>query len=332
MLSAALVLTILLLLLALVVIVIMNWEAARQHHGLIVAMGGVGVLCAIILAARAPAADPWPAWTQRIDSAIAACGEAADAPCLARAIAANPAPPSANETISQRFLGDLRIAEGLLASERARNLLWDEFGIDSNDFIGTGYSTPWRDDQAQRTYREARQREFFVANLCADIVDTTRCPTEAPNVWTWQLTGQDAQAWLSRPVSALITGVPPSDHVREWRAALPTIRDGGDDVRPVLIRFSRFNPQYYAGTVGRPSADFVFFAAIDDVGPRTLGEALALTGSAALADQAEDEILFIWLYAPSEGDVPTPATWGAVFDHLRTISATEPAAAEPTAP
>lgn len=322
MLSAALVLTILLLLLALVVIVIMNWEAARQRHGLIVAMGALGVICAIILAARAPSPDPWPAWTARIESEIAACGDNADAPCLARAIAANPAPPTTSATISQRFLGDLRMAEGLLASERARNLLWDEFGIDSNDFIGTGYSTPWRDDQAQRTYREARQREYFVPNLCADIVDTERCPSETPNLWTWQISATEAQAWLSRPVSALITGAAPADHVREWRAALPAIRSGGDEARPVLIRFSRFKTQYYAGTVGRPNADFVFFAPYADVQGRTLGEALGLTGSAALAQQADDETLFVWLYAPAEGETPAPATWGAVFEYLQTLAET----------
>ncbi|MBK6703097.1 MAG: hypothetical protein IPG56_04475 [Caulobacteraceae bacterium] len=101
----------------------------------------------------------------------------------------------------RRVLFQVELGQNLRRIPRASDLLWDEFGIDSEEFIGTGYSVPHATDGGERSYADARQREFFVDNLCADMIDTQRCPTEVDTIWTWRLTPAQASQWLDRPLT-----------------------------------------------------------------------------------------------------------------------------------
>jgi len=332
----SLVLALLLLLLVVVGVVLMNSEDARKRRGLIAAAGAIGVLLTVLWVLATPS-DPWVVWAHRIDRSVESCNQQDAAVCLAAALERHPPPAAPPEqgketSVSADFFADLRVADALLDQEHTRDLLWDEFGIDSNEFLGTGFSAPRNETGPARSYADARQREFFVPNLCADVIDNTRCPSEVANVWTWRLDAARSSQWLDRPVSDLLTRVQPSDHLNEWRRqARNYLRISPTAPRQVLVRFARFNPQYYAGTLGRPEANLVFFTSLADVHSITLRDAMMGTGSEALAEPPQDETLFIWVYAPAEGDAAPSATWAALFDYLDRLPR-EPAAAAPAAP
>ncbi|MDX2276350.1 MAG: hypothetical protein NW206_12935 [Hyphomonadaceae bacterium] len=312
------ILVLLALLLVLIGAAFMGWDDVRRRPLILGAMGVVGVGAAVAALTMTPrsapqASDPFQEWSARIEARAAACPEDSDgAACLANAFRQTP-PPEADEsgTAAARFFHDVRLGEALLAQPKAEDILWREFGVDSADFIGTGYSVVF--SGAQRSYEGARQIEYFAPNICADMIDTQRCPAELSNVWTWRLDSAAVASWLDQPIDAFFAAEPPADHLAEWtaRRASRPFDDGS-----LVIRFSRFDPQYYAGTVGRPEAELVFFAALTDAREATLRDMLARTGSAPLAEPGEEnETLFVWVYAPN-APLRT-ATWDALFDHLR---------------
>ncbi|MGE0743148.1 MAG: hypothetical protein AB7O98_17570 [Hyphomonadaceae bacterium] len=305
----------LLLLLIVVTVVALSWEDALKRRGVFVGIGVLGLMLAGWALWASPReallqgeSDAWSAWGQSIDARVAACGETIDgATCLKSALARHAAPPAADDSNAARFFRDMNMGEALLSHERTRDLLWDEFGIDSADFLGTGYSAP---RGAGGGYEAARQLEYFVPNMCADVIDTAVCPREVENVWTWRLSATDAAAWVDRSAAEFFATAAPADHAAQWRAQATALSQGA-----LYVRFSRFPAQYYAGTVGRPNADLVFFAALPDPGASTLREIMARTGSAALGEpDAPEDTLFVWVYAPPAP--PPAATWSALFDYV----------------
>lgn len=285
-------------------------ELARERLALGAATLGAVVALVFFLGPKSPE-QAWASWRGEISTQLSSCPEAEDgAACLSRALSAHPAPKPDGEAEGPAdvFFSQVELGQNLQRIPRASDLLWSEFGIDSEDFIGTGYSVPHAADGSARSYADARQREFLVDNICADMIDTQRCPAEVTNIWTWRLTPAQASQWLDRPLRALLRSQAPADHRPEWLGARA-------NEAALNIRFARFNPDYYTGTIGRPDANLVFMTTYPP-GNLTLREALLETGSADLAEPGEDnETLFIWVYAPEES--PSPATWGTVFDYLR---------------
>jgi hypothetical protein len=299
-----------------------TWDSAQRRLALVGVIGlaaglALGFLFALNLVDDEDRA--WSRWRQSIDRSVARCAEEADgATCLAEAIEQNPAPADgADASVTERFFDDVRAGEALLETPRARDLLWEEFGIDSEEFIGTGHSVS-REGET-RSYANARQEEFFVANFCADVVDRNVCPQEVANVWTWRFEAGQIERWLDRPAGEFLAQATPVDHVSDWAAARRTLAE-----HPSFIRFARFPAQFYAGTVGRADNDLVFFAALPDPSTVTLREIMARTGSSALAEPGEPgETLFVWVYVPEPG-APTPtATWAALFDYLEARAAND---------
>jgi hypothetical protein len=282
----------------------------RQRLALGAATLGAIVSSAYFLAP--PSAETtWRAWRDDVSGGLERCPEAEDGSiCLSRALA-NHAAPNHNETLegpADVFYSEVELGQNLRRIPRAADLLWAEFGIDNEEFIGTGYSVPYSPDGGARSYSNARQREFLVENLCADMIDAARCPAEQTNIWTWRLSAGQTHEWLNRPLNRLLAAQAPLDHQREWS------RTRASDTS-LYIRFARFSPDYYSGTLGRPDANLVFIAAYPTGSP-TLREALFETGSAPLAEPGDDtETLFIWIYAPPQR--PREATWGYVFEYLR---------------
>lgn len=289
-------------------------ETLRQRLAVGAALTAVFVASFYFIAPQTADAS-WSAWRHAMSATLERCPETEDGSiCLARALSTH-APPIQDADLdgpADVFFAHVELGQNLRRIPRAGDLLWDEFGIDSEEFIGTGYSVPHAATGGERSYSDARQREFFVENLCADTVNLERCPTEVDNIWTWRLTAAQASQWLDRPLRTLLASERPNDHDVEWRRA----RSSGTTLN---IRFARFNPDHYAGTLGRPDANLVFIAEYPS-GNLTLREALLETGSAALAEPGEDnETLFIWVYAPEEQ--PLPATWGTVFEYVQRRSA-----------
>jgi hypothetical protein len=291
-----------------------TWDGGRRRLALVGVIGlAVGLALGYVFASNAIDDEDraWRHWQSAIDRSLAGCAEGGDgAACLAEALERNPPPATAADaSVTDRFFADLRAGEALLETPRARDLLWDEFGIEAEEFIGTGYSVSR--EGATRSYENAEQEEFFVQNFCADAIDTSVCPTETANVWTWRLAPEQLATWLDRPASEFLSAVAPGDHTEEWTAARRTLGE-----RATFIRFARFPAHFYAGTVGRPGNDMVFFAALPDTS-LTLREIMARTGSSSLAEGGDPgETFFVWIYIPEPG-APTPmATWAALFDYL----------------
>lgn len=291
------------------------------HERLALGAATLGAVAALVFLLGPKSTDEtWNAWRGEVSTTLELCPEAEDgAICLSRALSTHPAPDLDGDPNGPAdvFFSQVELGQNLRRIPRASDLLWDEFGIDSEEFIGTGYSVPHATDGGERSYADARQREFFVDNLCADMIDTQRCPTEVDTIWTWRLTPAQASQWLDRPLRALLNSEAPADHRSSWLRAR-------SNEAALNVRFARFNPDYYTGTLGRPDASLVFIAAYPP-GNLTLREALLETGSAALAEPGEaNETLFIWVYAPEQR--LAPATWGTVFDSLRRHVAQSPSA------
>ncbi|MES1197242.1 MAG: hypothetical protein ABUL55_01330 [Pseudomonadota bacterium] len=307
-----------------VAIVILCLIAAGEPERRRVGIAGVAVLGAIasliLVAGPIRPADPWADWSGQIDQAVTGCAENVDGSvCLARAIHehAPPEPEGTESSVTSRFMQDVRVAQALIAAPKARDLLRQEFGVDASEFLGTGYSVSFEEPEAARSYTDAHQPEFFVPNLCADSVDHDACPTESANLYTWRVPATEARRWLGRPITDLLNSQAPVDHAAEWRRLA---RAGNTHL---LVRFARFNPQYYTGKVGRPASDLVFFTSLNEVRGVPLREALARTGSEALAQPgAANEVMFVWIYAPTDhDDAARPATWASLYSYLDQLAA-----------
>ena len=185
-------------------------------------------------------------------------------------------------------------------------MLYRQYGIDSAAYLGTGYSVPVAGDAAGQ-YDLARQREYFVPNLCAQAVDAAVCPARAPRVWTWRLNAAQFTAALDRKIAAVLRKRP--DH--HPRTIARRLAQHGN----LLIRFGAVPTQFYKGQFGRGDAVRVFFADYDQVRVSTLRQAMTATGAATLLDHPDPgKSYFIWLYAPE--DAAVPASWRALFTLL----------------
>jgi hypothetical protein len=318
--EAALLILLFLLLLTTSVVAI-SWRDALKRRGVYIALAASGVVIAVSSlvfesqSSRSTATAPWAPWTARMTDRVESCTEQRDpTACLAAALRAEPPPHAVDgETglASSQLLHEFQMGQALLQSPRISDLLWEEFGIDREDFLGIGLSINNRSEDSH-----TREREYFVSNLCADKINLDRCPTEEPNIWTWRLPSAAARVQLGRPLLELIDGQPPLDNVEQWR----TLRTNELAPTGLYIRIAHFPGQFYAGTVGRPEAKLVFFTEFPERST-TLRDFMAQTGSESLAETInENETLFIWVYAPTETQEPMLATWGSLFDYLHASS------------
>jgi hypothetical protein len=243
--------------------------------------------------------------------------KAAETNCLSKAFTSHERPSADSSDVADVLYRDLHTAEVLLHQKESRDLLWHDFGIDGSDYLGTGYSVPLVGTSA-RDYEYARQREYFVPNLCAEAVDPAICPKKDAGVWTWRLSASQVSMWLNKPITSLLrTRHPQAD------AAGIAQRIAAGDPRasvklPVLmIRFGSLPLAYYKGTVGRPGSVRVFFANFGQVRTKTLRAALIATGASSLVEKPDPtKTFFIWLYAPDQNSKATVASWKALFDIL----------------
>ncbi|MGN6516616.1 MAG: hypothetical protein ACTHLR_12355 [Rhizomicrobium sp.] len=265
----------------------------------------------------APQADDWSAWTANFDSVITACVKADEQGCLAKAFNSRERPGADAVSVTDKLYRDLRAAEAMLHDKEAGDLLWREYGIDGNDYLGTGYSVPLAGTFAGQ-YAYARQREYFVPNLCAEAVDPAVCPQREPDVWTWRLSAADLVRWQNRAVAALLAKrMPQADQAgfrRKTGVGAPIVRNNLPDL---LIRFGSLPLAYYKGTVGRPGAVRVFFADYAQVKGKSLHDALVATGAASLIEKPDPaKTFFIWVYAPGPDSKASVASWNALFSIL----------------
>lgn len=285
----------------------------------------LAIVCLLALAPTCSAfaddaqpADDWSAWSANFGNVISACVNANETGCLAKAFNDHARPAdAATPDVTDRLYRDLRTAEVMLHQKEARDLLWREYGIDGSDYLGTGYSVPLTGTFAGQ-YAYARQREYFVPNLCAEAVDPAVCPQKDASVWTWRLSATDLARWQSRPIAVLLARkMPQGDRASFLRQTRPGARVVRNNLPDMLIRFGSLPPAFYKGTVGRPGAVRVFFADYAQVKGKTLHDAAMATGAASLLDHPDPaKTFFIWIYAPGADSKATVASWNALFSIL----------------
>ncbi len=274
------------------------------------------LLCLAVLALAAAAAradDPWTAWGDNFAAAMSDCVKAAQPGCLAKAFAAHER-PAGDAFVADDLYRDLRTAEILLHQKDASDAMWTLYGIDSSAYLGTGYSVPLIGDGA-KNYEFARQREYFVPNLCAQAVDPATCPKADAGVWTWRLSADQLAQWADKPFANFMRAHGPQGEVKLFaQRYAPKAAGPRPDLPPLLIRFGSLAPAFYKGTFGRPGAQRVFFADFEQVRAKTLRAALVATGASTLLDNPDPaKTFFIWIYAPRVDSQASVASWKALF-------------------
>jgi len=277
-------------------------------------LGGLGACSTLTVK------DDWARWQFAVKADITHCAKKAPAShCLSAALKAHKSPaPDPDASVAARFQADINKARLLDQIPAAREELRKRFGIYADDFLGTGFSAPNAASISERSYAAAWNREYLVKNLCAEAADPKACPQATPGFFAFALTPDEFQAARARSVEeiwiARAKAAGRADLVPEIQAKLAA----PDPAKPVLLRLSAFDKKYYVGLTGRPDSERVFFADLGGVEKRTLSDALASTGSAALVQNGlkPDERLFVWIYLPGDQSTFTIASWASVFDLL----------------
>ena len=212
-------------------------------------------------------------------------------------------PDSATE--AEYLRRDQAVADVLLSYEGVRKIFADRFGI-RTDFLGTGLSKPL----GQASYAKAAVHEYLVANH----------PDTHDHVWMWQLNPLDQR--FSRPLHTLIAGDgerrPPdnaSTHANSFDEELKEIVlrvKNKDHPIPPMVRFARFDKEYYRHTLGRLEAKRVFTSNLSEVWDLTIQQAAEKSGYA----YKDGDTFFIWVYVPYHSSEFTPATWRQVLARL----------------
>ena len=276
----------------------------------------LGIAFVLVSAAAAQADDGWTAWGDNFTKVMTDCVKAAQPNCLSKAFTDKERPAVGTYTADLLYR-DLAAAEVMLHQTDASNAMYDQYGIDSPAYLGTGYSVPVVGEGANN-YEYGRQREYFAPNLCADAQDPTVCPKKDPGVWTWQLDSKTLTKWLDKPLAKFIRAHWPKTEAKLFAARYaPTAKSAKPNVPPLILRFANLPNGVYTGKVGKPAAIRVFFADFEQVRVKTLRNAVIATGAQSLLQNpSPTSTFFIWIYAPDANSQAALASWKELFTLL----------------
>jgi hypothetical protein len=208
--------------------------------------------------------------------------------------------------------------------EKAPNVsdtLWYHFGINSDTFLGTGFSLPGVTiGKNTLDYGDAALREYLVPNVCGDTKDTKICPQRDPSTWAWTLP-MSVLLDKSLTVKDIILKRAPNEGAAAFAKVKAAIEAGAEE--NVLIRFQKFDEGRYTGKVGRPQARYVFFSELQGTYKLSLREAFQKSGQTDFERDATDpnKRAFVWIQVPDGGHFNRQATWRSVFNLLGEIDA-----------
>jgi len=196
----------------------------------------------------------------------------------------------------------------MLANETTKTVLWDRLSV-SDKFLGNGFSVPIGENGDA-----ARVPEYLVPNL----------RDQSAHVWRWDLKyGGDLnqKPILGWKLTQLLLSVSPArgaDFRKDWdewvKGRLQQIRRP-----PVLVRFALMDQldQPPSGCLGRPDATRVFMSDLRELGSKSVTEAAQSTGYFKPIKTGEPgQTLFIWVYAPEEGEQVYRANWENVLKNF----------------
>jgi hypothetical protein len=233
-------------------------------------------------------------------------------------------------------LGARLLGRGSVAGEDASegtiaDTLKAMMGIDREEFTGLGRSLPIVDTQSDRMrYTEALLSEYWAPNVCAETVNTDICPQRWPRAWAWRFTNLgDVRGMTLRQ---LILEMEPAagSGTLQLEAMRDRLRTGSlRDPTTLLVRFQIFPQRYYAGTVGRPEAQRVFFSSLAESAELEVQQAFLLSGMSDPNEQStdDDSTAFIWVYEPQTRREYTRASWSDLFVYLSRRNVEAPVAA-----
>lgn len=242
------------------------------------------------------------------------------------------------QTVSERLALDASLGARLLAdgSEGGEDLIEGSIadtlkvmmGIDRDEFTGLGRSLPIVDNRGSHSrYTEAFLREYWGPNLCAESIDTNICPQRWPRAWAWHLKNlADVRGMTLRQ---LILEIDPAEGAgtAQLEAMRERVRTGSlTEPAALLVRFQIFPVQYYAGTVGRPEAQWVFFSSLAESVEMDIEQAFLLSGLSDPNEQSADDesTAFIWVYEPQVRREYRLASWSDLFAYLSTRNVEAP--------
>ena len=240
--------------------------------------------------------DDWRHWRKQVHQILSVDKDKVTEDALADALSVKM--PARPEHAAPAMRRDQAIADVLMAYKGETELLWKRFGIDENNFLGTGLSKP----NTAKEYMSASVHEYLIPNL----------PDNDDDVWTWKLEHNDLRDMTikelcesetklldprNRPVQRI------SDRVNEK-----------DMAKPAVIRFAILFDSNYKRTLGHPDRYRVFASNLAEVWNTSVKEASERSGHT----YSNGKSLYVWVFVPKHPTQVVPATWGEVLHNLPT--------------
>jgi hypothetical protein len=210
---------------------------------------------------------------------------------------------------------ELMAGQLLLTNRNTSQALWDRMSID-NRFLGEGFSLPSNADPTA-----ARVPEYLVRNIRDD----------SPEIWHWEI--DQGTRLNQRPVQEVnllqvLESLPPKEG-QDFRKSYEGWMQEHlrpDSQLPLLVRFAMLDTPS-SGCIGRPDASRVFMSNFGELQGKTLASAALSTGYIKNVKAAEKGVkIHVWVYAPTEADEVSPATWGSALSNFDTWITQDPCA------
>ncbi len=195
--------------------------------------------------------------------------------------------PARPEQAAPALRRDQAIGEVLMAYPQVRKLLWDRFGIDEHNFLGTGLSKP---SSASNHYGAASVHEYLIKNHYA----------ESRVIWTRTVDPINSED-MSKTIEELFLKDPKPDANKQVlkKGIEQRVKVKETDI-PAVIRFARFNSGDYSHQLGPKHRRHVFASNLAEVWTTTLRDAAKLSGYIS----EKGDTVYVWIFLPdhsSEG-------------------------------
>jgi hypothetical protein len=237
--------------------------------------------------------DEWRNWRKQVHEKLSV--EKLSESALAEALTKLPARP---ESAAAALRRDQAIGDVLMGYQRVSDILWDRFGIDKQNFLGTGLSKP---STALANYGAAMVHEYLIKNIFAD----------SKAIWMRTL---DPVNDMRLTVSQLFENDPSSiDPKRKEleREIVQRIKDKDTSI-PCVIRFARFDSSQNSRRLGLSQRRYVFASNLAEVWNLSIRDAANLSGYIS----PKGDTVFVWVFVPEHASEVAPATWDQVLNHL----------------
>jgi hypothetical protein len=213
--------------------------------------------------------------------------------------------PARPEQAAEALRRDQAIGDVLMAYPGVRKLLWDRFGIDEHNFLGTGLSKP---SIAANNYGAATIHEYLIKNCYADtrrVVKLTFDPIK--NSEYMRMTVGDFLEKGPKPVHDQ------PELLKEITQRMNEMKEK-DARMPAVIRFARFNAVQDSRKLGPPNRHYVFASNLAEVWNTRVIDAAEMSGYIS----KNGDTMYIWIFLASHAPDVVPATWDQILNNLPT--------------